>query len=106
MYNDYDIQTRERISSPQDAIKIACRWAESYGYQLESRFIHQSPVGDFITTGSTLKSLDGRIVSKASGKGIGDQAVASGLFEAVEHAATAHRIPGIYSKIIHTKLQG
>lgn len=78
----------ERQLPVEEAISLAKAWAHSMDLALTSRVTAVSKDTGAMTTRSTLSTVEGKLLAEGSGKGMGRQALASGLFEAIEHAAS------------------
>lgn len=89
-----NIKNFERAVPANEAIEIAKKWADKNKLILESSVVDSVTCVNGITTGACLKDELGRVLSRSSGKGVGEQSIASGMFEAIEHAATNFVIPG------------
>ena len=76
----------ERSIDVSQAIEIAYRWARQADIECQTETVYVSQSTSSITVNSSLLR-DGRVLSQASGKGMGDAALASAIFEAIEHAA-------------------
>lgn len=84
----------ERGLGPAEATELASSWADNHGLEITSSTLVQSTNTSSRTTQATLRTHDGQTMARGLGKGFGDQATASGVYEAIEHAATNFAIPG------------
>lgn len=75
----------ERIDSPSMAIQAAMESLNASGFSVDLRSVGEN----ISTTECLLRREDGRH-SRGRGKGIGDQSLASAMFEAVEHFFYEH----------------
>lgn len=82
----------ERTITADEALDIAYTWAQTRNLEFGVDYAWTSDTTDSTTVRTTLKSQTSTLAS-ASGKGVGNQSSASGIYEAIEHAAMRYRLP-------------
>lgn len=75
------------------AIELALEWSKRHDFRLVSKTLDTLGRVGGVTTESRLIDAWGNVLGIASGKGVGQRGVASGLFEAIEHAAIDGTLP-------------
>lgn len=85
-----DIERSLSVSTAIDNIKT---WANNSSFTLDYKTVHTTTSGSSMVK-SYLRDSTGALLSEAAGKGIGDQATASALYEALEHGAFKYALPG------------
>ena len=85
---------RERNLFVEDAIALAERVARDCSIHIDAQAVLRSRASSAQTIKVIFWNDQGQMISDAMGKGLGNQALASGIFEAFEHAALWHKLPG------------